>query len=120
MKLLLLTLPLLAAAKPLREKAPLHAAQNGAHIADSYLIKFKDHLTQSLAVEHYNWVQDVHDSSMLLAKRSQMPMSDAFSGLKHIYNMQGLMGYSGHFDESVIDQVRMHPDVSIFEISIDV
>lgn len=47
-----------------------------------------------------------------LAKRSQLPII-TFGGLKHTYNIAGsLLGYSGHFDEDVIERVRRHPDVS--------
>lgn len=37
----------------------------------------------------------------------------AYEGLKHTFEFGGsLLGYSGHFDEDVIEQVRRHPDVS--------
>ena len=121
----LLTLPLLAAASPVvktqvfdDQAAPLYTSENGKHIPDSYIVKFKQHVTQNLASEHHDWVQDLHLSTETrkteLRKRSQMPFSDTvFEGLKHTYNIGGsLLGYSGHFDEAVIDAVRRHPDVS--------
>jgi cerevisin len=63
-------------------------------------------------------VQSVHvkaqDERMELRKRSQFPMTtEAFEGLKHTYDIVGgLVGYSGHFDDETLEQIRRHPDVS--------
>lgn len=128
-------LPLLAAAKPIispesinsevfshesihGDAAPLLSSTNSEEISDSYIVVFKDHIDQTLAAAHHGWVQDLHTntqtSKMELRKRSQTPFTDTvFEGMKHTYNIAGsLMGYSGHFDEDVIEQVRRHPDVS--------
>lgn len=121
----LLTLPLLAAGRPsLRTAvmddavAPLYSSDNAAHIPDSYIVVFKKHVSHSLAAEHHGWVQDLHVSTQQkkkrsLDKRSQFPFVDSvFEGLKHTYNIGGsFLGYSGHFDEAVLDQIRRHPDV---------
>lgn len=119
-----LTLPLLASASPVfvgsihNEAAPVLSSANAKEIPDSYMIKFKKHVTTNLAAEHHDWVQDLHLSTQQakteLRKRSQTPMvDDIFHGLKHTYNIAGsLMGYSGHFDEETIEQIRRHPDVS--------
>ena len=120
----LLSLSLLAAASPVARTdvfdkvAPLLSAENAKHIPDSYIVVFKKHVTQSLAAEHHSWVQDMHldvqTKKTELRKRSQTPLVDSiFEGLKHTYNIGGsLMGYSGHFDEDVLAQIRSHPDVS--------
>lgn len=123
-------LPLLAAASPVyktetihSDAAPVISSVNAKEIKDSYIIKFKQHVTENLAAAHHEWVQDLHlnvqNSKMELRKRSQMPMADEiFEGLKHTYNIAGsLMGYSGHFDEDVIEELRRHPDVSQLPIS---
>ena len=101
------------------EPAPLISSTNAKDIADSYMIKFKPHVTENLAVAHHGWVQDLHTASTEnrrteLKKRSQEPLAEeVFAGLKHTYNIAGsLLGYSGHFDESVIEEIRRHPDVS--------
>ena len=115
-------LPLLASASPVlvdsihNEAAPILSSTQSQEIPDSYIVVFKDGLSHSSASAHHDWVQDQHlqveKSKRDLLKRSQMPFS-AFGGLKHTYNIAGgLLGYSGHFDESVIEQVRRHPDVS--------
>ena len=128
-----LTLPLLAAASPVlvdqsihHEAAPVVSSMNAKEIPGSYMIKFKKHVTQNLAAQHHDWVQDMHLNTQKakteLRKRSQEPMvADFFHGLKHTYNIAGsLMGYSGHFDEDVIEQIRRHPDVSLSQASIQV
>lgn len=119
-----LTLPLLAAASPVivdsihNEAAPVISSSNAKEIPDSYMIKFKSHVTSNLAAKHHDWVSDMHLTTQKaktdLKKRSQTPMvDDIFRGLTHTYNIAGsLMGYSGHFDEDIIEQIRRHPDVS--------
>jgi cerevisin len=122
-------LPLLAAASPMinvatihNEAAPVLSSTNSKEIPNSYIIVFKDHVTNSLAAQHHDWVQDVHAATQnqkneLRRKRSQMPfLEEVFSGLKHtIHIPNALLGYSGHFDDDVIEQIRRHPDVSAEE-----
>jgi cerevisin len=123
--LIALSLPLLAAAAPSFSTETIHAnvapvlsSTNSEVVPDSYLVIFKKHVTESSAASHHSWVQDIHLSSenkrSELRKRSQFPITaDIFQGIKHTYNIAGdFLGYSGHFDDSVIEQVRRHPDVS--------
>ena len=117
-------LPLLAYASPIvldtihNDAAPILSSSNSIEVPDSYIVVFKDHVTHSAASLHHNWVQDLHlnveSSKSELRKRSQIPFLDqVFGGLRHTYNIPGsLLGYSGHFDADVIEQVRRHPDVS--------
>jgi cerevisin len=120
-------LPLLASSAPTFSTetiheglAPLLSSSNSVEIPDSYIVVFKKHVSEAAACDHHSWVQDIHLSSETerteLRKRSQFPITtDIFEGLKHTYNIAGsFLGYSGHFDDSVIEQVRRHPDVSIF------
>jgi cerevisin len=123
-----LALASLAAASPVlfersihQDAAPVLSAMNAKEIADNYIVVFKKHVTEAHAADHHNWVQDIHFGAQTakteLKKRSlgsQTPMIDEiFGGLKHTYNIAGsLLGYSGHFDEDVIEQIRRHPDVS--------
>ena len=97
--------------------APVLTSTNAKHIPNSYIIKFKDHVKHESAAAHHAWVHDLHLSTesvkLELKKRSQIPIvDDVFEGLKHTYNIAGsFLGYSGHFDDSVIEQLRRHPDV---------
>lgn len=117
-------LPLLAATAPTNtetihgDAAPILTSSNAESIPDSYIVVFKKHVNEASASEHHSWVQSVHSESenvrTELKKRSQFPITtDIFEGLKHTYNIAGdFLGYSGHFDDEVIEKVRRHPDVS--------
>ncbi|KAI9828210.1 MAG: hypothetical protein M1819_004597 [Sarea resinae] len=126
--LALTLLPLLASASPVlnvgtihREAAPILSSSHSVEVPDSYIVVFKKHVSHESAASHHDWVQELHLSTEKtkseLRKRSQLPLvTDAFQGLRHTYNIAGgLVGYSGHFDEDVIEQVRRHPDVDYIE-----
>jgi cerevisin len=114
-------LPLLAAASPLsigtihKDAAPILSSVNTKEIPNSYMVVLKKH---ALASKHHDWVQGIHLASQKerteLRKRSQFPITtEIFEGLKHTYDIAGsLLGYSGHFDDETIEQIRRHPDVS--------
>jgi cerevisin len=120
-------LPLLASSAPTfstetihEGAAPILSASNAEVVPDSYIVVFKKHVTPAAADDHHGWVNNIHLESQgtrtELRKRSQSPMTadDIFAGIKHTYNIAGdFLGYSGHFDDSVIEQVRRHPDVSV-------
>ena len=124
MKSLLLLLPLVAAS-PLtvgtihNDAAPLLSSSNAKEIPNSYVVVFKKHVTHETASQHHSWVQDLHyttqNTKTELRKRDQFPLQDTvFDGLRHTYNIAGnLLGYSGHFDDDVIEQVRRDPDVGL-------
>lgn len=118
----------LVAATPLFDRtsqdvAPLISAKIAEHeIPDSYIVVFKNHVKESAATKHHSWVQELHTTS--LKKRSQIPLlksgsewlNDAADGLKHTFNIAGgLLGYAGTFDETVLEEIRRHPDVAFIE-----
>ncbi|KAL1958651.1 hypothetical protein VTO42DRAFT_3994 [Malbranchea cinnamomea] len=118
-------LPLLAAASPMiidtihKDSAPVLSSTNSKEVPNSYIVVFKKHVTPASAEAHQSWVQELHTTveTKKLRKRSQFPFkNEVFDGLKHTYDIAGsLLGYSGHFDEEVIEQVRRHPDVEYVE-----
>jgi cerevisin len=121
-------LPLLASSAPTFSTetihegvAPLLSSANSVAVPDSYIVVFKKHVTEASASDHHSWVQDIHGASEVqrteLRKRSQFPVTtEIFEGLKHTYNIAGdFLGYSGHFDDAVIEKVRRHPDVEYVE-----
>ncbi|KAL8955261.1 MAG: hypothetical protein Q9193_006819 [Seirophora villosa] len=121
----LAALPLLASCSPVtsrsihNEAAPLLSSTQAQQIPDSYIVVFKKHVSHTAATAHHTWVQDQHveiaKAKRELSKRSLLPLT-TFAGLKHTYNIPGsLLGYSGHFDEDVIERVRRHPDVEYIE-----
>lgn len=115
-------LPILAAASPVivdsihNGVAPVLSSMNSKEVPDSYLVVFKKHVSAESAAAHHSWVQDIHSSQRteLKKKRSLFGFDGTdFGGLKSTFNVaDSLLGYSGHFDEDVIEQVRKHPDVS--------
>ena len=119
----LLSLAIGAAASPVfsvgsMPEAPLIQSVNAKHIPNSYIVKFKDHVQHGQAAAHHAWVNDLHvqteSRKLELRKRSSIPLVDEiFGGMKHTYNIAGsFLGYSGHFDDAVLEQLRRHPDVS--------
>ena len=122
-------LPLLAAASPMigvdtihNDAAPVLSSSTSQEIPDSYIIVFKKDVPHTSAAGHHEWVQEQHHECTKakrdLHKRSQTPLM-TFGGLKHTFNIAGaLMGYSGHFDEDVIEKVRRHPDVSTMSLAL--
>ncbi len=118
--------PVLVAASPVLHTgtihegaAPILSTTNAKEIPNSYIVVFKKHVDHSAASDHHEWVQNLHLSSeqtrMELRKRSLLSdLTDAFEGLKHTYTIGDLLGYSGHFDENLVEEIRRHPDVSAF------
>ncbi|EEP78923.1 hypothetical protein UREG_03769 [Uncinocarpus reesii 1704] len=119
-------LPLLAVASPIsvdtihKDAAPILSSTNSKEVPDSYIIVFNNDVSPASVAAHHTWVQDLHTTVMAkrsLTKRNQFPFkNDVFDGLKHTFDIAGsLLGYSGQFDEEVIEQVRRHPDVKYIE-----
>lgn len=100
------------------DAAPVISSVNAETVPDNYIVVFKKHVDEASATSHQLWVNEKHSSAEIdraeLRKRSNFPVtSDIFAGIKHTYNIAGgFLGYSGHFDEDIIEQVRRHPDVS--------
>lgn len=97
--------------------APVLSSIEANAIPDAYIIKFKDHVDEAGADKHHSWIQNIHTEGeqerLELRKRSNIfGADDVFDGLKHTFKIGGFKGYAGHFHESVIEQVRNHPDVS--------
>jgi len=101
-----------------KDAAPVLSTSHAEEVPNSYMVVFKKHVKDSK--KHTEWVQSLHESReterMELRKRSQLPLMDeVFEGLKHTFDISGLAGYSGHFDEETIEQIRRHPDVDYIE-----
>ncbi|KAM0549882.1 hypothetical protein ACHAPJ_009129 [Fusarium lateritium] len=100
--------------------APILSSIDAETIPDSYIIKFKDHVDAASANDHHLWVQDTHqqgETDRLELRKRSLPFSDkTFSGLKHSFDIgDAFKGYAGHFDESMIEKIRSHPDVEYIE-----
>ncbi|KAI5925832.1 peptidase S8/S53 domain-containing protein [Camillea tinctor] len=104
--------------------APIISSATAEEVPNAYIIKFKDHVSESSASDHHSWIQKIHgdreEERLELRKRGQMPLvgdvADAYKGLKHTLKIgTEFLGYAGHFDDSVIEEVRRHPDVEYIE-----
>lgn len=104
------------------ESAPVLSSVDANTIPDAYIIKFKDHVDDSSVSDHHSWIQNIHaegeQQRLELRKRDSISETeDIFAGLKHTFKIgDGFKGYAGHFHESIIEQVRNHPDVSLLSI----
>lgn len=98
--------------------APVLSSVEADAIPDAYIIKFKDHVDDSAATTHHSWIQDIHsggEQERLDLRKRGLSTDDIFEGMKHTFKIgDSFKGYSGHFHESVIEQVRNHPDVSTY------
>jgi cerevisin len=103
------------------DAAPILSATGVEEVPNSYIVKFKKHVSPSSAANHHSWIQKLHSERegqrVELRKRSQFPLVDeAFRGLAHTLNIgNDFLGYTGHFDESLIEELRWHPDVEYIE-----
>lgn len=108
------------------DAAPILSSAGAVEIPGAYIVKFKSHINGKKAEDHHLWVQSIHsdwvksfpegdeERNLELRKRGILPGADSlFRGLKHTYNIgDEFLGYAGHFDDSIIELVRRHPDVS--------
>lgn len=99
-----------------RDAAPLLSVSSSEkEIPNGYIVVFKDSVTASTAEKHRDWVTATHRSA--LKKRSFLSdFTDSLwqpTGLKHTFDLPTFLGYAGSFDQSTLDEIRKHPDVSL-------
>jgi cerevisin len=95
-------------------KSPLQSHQ----LSDSYIVILKDNLSAPATNDHLLWVRNLHSTRenlrLELRKRGQEPQ--VFAGVQHTYTISGNpIGYSGHFDAGLIEEIRKSPDVNFIE-----
>jgi cerevisin len=111
----------LANAKPLsyqdpdNNMAPLYISPEAEAIANSYIVVLKDHLSVSDIKEHASWINSI---ASVNNKQNHHKISDwlsphaASAGIEHVYDTPNLKGYSGKFDDYVLEAIRQSDDVS--------
>ncbi|KAH7925314.1 hypothetical protein BV22DRAFT_1034208 [Leucogyrophana mollusca] len=88
--------------------APLMASEHPhGTINNSYIVKLRDDMPESVMQNHFNFLQMAHASDSFLGG------SEA-GGLRHVYDGH-LKGYSGEFTEGVLEQIRRMPEVDFIE-----
>lgn len=76
---------------------------------DSYIVvlhKDQHHKTD----EHLSWLQSTHAADV-----TAQADHTSFAGLRHSYDVGALKGYSGHFSQDVLAQIRARPEVAYVE-----
>ena len=97
--------------------APLISSADAVEVPNSYIVKFKKHVSDASASDHHSWIQQLHSDReqqrIELRKRGDFSVTDeTFRGLAHTFKIGGeFLGYSGHFEDSTIEELRRHPDV---------
>lgn len=95
---------------PLIHPALLIARRGESHlIPDSYIVVLhKDQ--HHKADEHLSWLQSAHAADL-----TAQADHTSFTGLRHSYDVGTLKGYSGHFSQDVLRQIRSRPEVAYVE-----
>ncbi|KAF2156347.1 subtilisin-like protease-like protein [Myriangium duriaei CBS 260.36] len=76
-------------------------------VTDKYIVTLKSGIS---LVNHMHYVQDIHARS--IAKR-QGPVT--FGGVYRNYNNTNFKGYAGHFDKTVVEQLKANEEVDSVE-----
>ena len=87
--------------------APLHHPGVPAHkvINDSYIVMFKDGVHPAAFDNHFNFLQQAHESS---------PLDREDGGLTHVWDAH-IKGYAGYFSREVVERIRRQPEVEYVE-----
>ncbi|KAG6853510.1 hypothetical protein C0991_003640 [Blastosporella zonata] len=87
--------------------APLMVADHPhGTVNNSYIVMLKQGLSQSLKVNHLNFLEAAHNED---------PLHGEESGIKHVYDAHHFSGYAGHFSDSVVQRLRGMPEVAYIE-----
>lgn len=85
--------------------APLTTPHSSATVVkDGYIIVLKDELSTEQVFAHIESVKG-HSDSLMASE----------GGLKHVYDLEGLKGYAGSFEQETIDLLRAQPEVEYIE-----
>ncbi|KAJ3340792.1 serine protease [Gonapodya sp. JEL0774] len=103
-----------ATGEPSYNVAPLLSSTNAAVIPDRYVVVLKKDLHPDTVRSHSLWVGESCDHYSKHSKRDSLGV--IFSGVKNFFSVgDSFKGYAGHFDGSVLDLIRSHPDVAYVE-----
>jgi cerevisin len=85
-------------------------------------VVLKDNLSPSATNNHLLWVQNLHSvrENLRLELRRRGQEAQVFAGVKHTYTISGnQIGYSGHFDAGLIEEIWKRPEVNFIENDIE-
>ncbi|EFR04333.1 proteinase R [Nannizzia gypsea CBS 118893] len=104
-------IPLALAAASVINGAEILETRAGVQtLADKYIVVMNDGMTDKDFDSHRSWVNRTHRRR--LVRRG----AKAMTGMKHTYRFPtGMKGYSGHFDEQMINEIAKRADVKYIE-----
>jgi hypothetical protein len=87
--------------------------------SNTYIVIFQDHVSPKSRDTHHRWLEatistyNVRENNRQSAGQVPLGFNNLqASGLKHTYDINSqLFGYSGYFDDGIIEEIRRNPDV---------
>jgi cerevisin len=96
-----------ARATPLGGETPMLSAETSKVIPGHYMIVLRDDVDSSHIADHHNWL-----TSFLAAPGVRDVSANR---IKHVYDLPGVKGYAGKFDDEVIGAIRRAKHVAYVE-----
>ncbi|KAI9025787.1 serine protease 1 [Phycomyces nitens] len=91
--------------------APLYHSPEAETIANGYIVVLKDHLDNSQVRAHCDHVGRYSKRDLMDDRLDPLTAP----GIKLTYDLPGLKGYSGQFDDAMLDHIRRSPEVAYVE-----
>ncbi|KAG0739986.1 hypothetical protein G6F66_011052 [Rhizopus arrhizus] len=92
--------------------APLYIPPEVELVQDSFIVILKDHLTNQDIEQHAQWINTLTRQQAMFDWLSPQIASH---GIEHVYDTPHIKGYSGHFDETILNAIRQSKDVEYVE-----
>lgn len=91
--------------------APLYVSNESETLADNYIVVLKETADSDKVLDHTAWL-----TSLILENQDNTLFSEWLHpesmGIRHVYNMPKLKGYSGRFGKEILEIIRRSDDVS--------
>ena len=105
--------PILGAAVPASIESPISnaavSAKAGETIPDSYIVFLREGISHERFESHQRWAQTKHES------RSSRRDDSNLVGIHQGFDLSGLYGYTGTFDNSTLEEIKQSEDVDLIE-----
>lgn len=91
--------------------APLYIPPTVETVQDSYIVILKDHLEVEDIEQHAEWIQTLTQQNQKDRLFEWLNPHTSSHGIAHVYDTPHVKGYSGRFDEAILDAIRQSNDV---------
>ncbi|KAG1445507.1 hypothetical protein G6F56_009892 [Rhizopus delemar] len=95
--------------------APLYIPPTVETVQDSYIVILKDHLEVEDIEQHAEWIQTLTQQNQKDRLFEWLNPHTSSHGIAHVYDTPHVKGYSGRFDEAILDAIRQSNDVEYVE-----